>query len=267
MKKENEHIITLFPAYLDNVLGDKEKAKVVAHLKICPACSEELEGFQSLFHAINQEDDLNPSDKLRNNFLRALEQEKNSVDKVVSLNNSEVKAKNRGINTFLKIAASIALLVGSFLMGSYQQKQRSKKDIAVLETESLEMKQTAMLSLIDNQSARKRIQGVNFITEFDNPDESIINALAERMLLDQNTNVRLSAVDALSNFAKSEAVTSAFIKALATEKNPSVQIALIGKLVRIHEKRAAAPMKELLEQEDTQPFVKEEINSVLSQII
>lgn len=265
MKKDNNHIAALLPAYLDGVLGEKEKAHVASHLKDCQACSEELERFQSLFGAIEKEVEMRPSDTIRNNFFEALEKEKLAEDKVISINTSATSAKNQWPTNFLKIAASIALLFGAFFMGKYQQKFNG--DMASLETETLEIKQTAMLSLIESQSANKRIQGVNFIEEFNNPDESIINALTNRMLSDQNTNVRLSAVDALSRFAKSETVKSAFIEALATEKNPSVQIAIIENLVRIQEKKSIKPMKKLLKQEDTQPFVKEEIERVLPQII
>lgn len=265
MKKDNNHIVALIPAYLENQLSVREKTSVDAHLNSCQACAKELSRFESLFQSFEEEPVSMPTHKLRANFLEALEKEKTAQDKVVHLNNSEINT--RWTRPFLKVAASIALLFGAFLLGSYQQKQKSNKDIAALKTESIQMKQTAMLSLIDNQSARKRIQGVNFIDQFKNPDGSIINALTERMLIDPNTNVRLTAVDALSRFAHSEAVTSAFIKALATEKNPSVQIAIIENLVRIQERKATVPMRKLMEQEETQPFVKEEINRVLSEII
>ncbi len=265
MKENNNHIIALIPAYLDNQLSPKEKASFDSHLGGCEACAEELSRFISLFRSFEEEPVQMPTDNLRANFLEALEKEKGAQDKVVFQNTSETK--NRWIRPFLKVAASIALLFGAFMLGSYQQRQESNKDIALLETESLHMKQTAMLSLIENQSARKRIQGVNFIDQFENPDGSVINALTERMLIDPNTNVRLTAVDALSRFTRSDTVTSAFIKALSTEKNPSVQIAIIENLVRNQESKAIVPMRKLMEQEDTQPFVREEINSVLSEII
>ena len=265
MKKDENHIVALIPAYLDDELSAKKRASVDEHLITCQACTGELSRFKNLFQAFKEEAVIQPSDKLRDNFLEALEKEKRAQVNVVSINES--KKGSSWTSSFLRIAAGIALLVGAFVLGSYQQKQKSDRDIALLETESLTMKQTAMLSLMDNQSARKRIQGVNFINQFESPDESIIKALTDRMLFDQNTNVRLTAVDALSRFSRSETVTSAFIEALATEKNPSVQIAIIENLVRIQESKATVPMRKLMEREDTQPFVKEEINRVLSEII
>ena len=266
MSKAKKHITELFPAYLDGVLSDKEKVTVESHLKECESCSKELEQLTALFGAINSEKEQKPSPRLQINFLEDLEKEKILAKTTISNSEDSSAVKQPWVINFMKIAASILLLFGAFALGKYQQEEKFNQDIALLETESLEMTQTAMLSLMDNQSARKRIQGVNFITEFENPDEAIINALTDRMLLDPNTNVRLSAVDALARFAKSETVKSAFINALATEKNPSVQIAIIENLVRIQETKASAAMKKLMEQEDTQPFVKKELNRVLSEI-
>ena len=265
MSKDKEHVTELLPVYLDGFLRDKEKATIESHLKECKSCSKELEQLTALFGAINSEKEQKPSPRLQINFLEDLEKEKN-LDKTIFINEDASPLKQPWVMNFMKTAAGILLLFGAFVLGKYQQEEKFNQDIALLETESLEMTQTAMLSLMDNQSARKRIEGVNFITEFENPDEAIINALTDRMLLDPNTNVRLSAVDALARFAKSETVKSAFIDALATEKNPSVQIAIIENLVRIQETKASGAMKKLMEQEDTQPFVKEELNRVLSEI-
>ena len=87
------------------------------------------------------------------------------------------------------------------------------------------------------------------------------------MLYDENTNVRLTAVEALREFANSEAVKEAFITALQNEKDPSIQITLIHTLVEIQEKKAIQPMRRLLEQQETQPFVKQQIESLLPKII
>ena len=266
MSNNKEHVTELLPAYLDGIMSDKEKSDIESHLKECESCSKELEQLTALFNAIDSEKEQQPSPRLRIDFLKTLEKEKRLANDTISLNTQADTVKHNLAMDFMKIAAGILLLFGSFALGKYQQEEKFHQDIALLETESLEMTQTAMLSLMDNQSAHKRIQGVSFITEFENPDEAIITALADRMLLDPNTNVRLSAVDALARFAKSKTVKSAFIDALATEKNPSVQIAIIENLVRIQETKASGAMKKLMEQEDTQPFVKEELNRILSEI-
>jgi len=262
---ETNHVTELLPDYLDNILNEKDTEVVKKHVSTCIQCKLELDEMKILFKAMREESIVVPSSNLSAKFEEALANEKLETAKVVAL--PVVKQKSNWASNILKIAASIALLVASFQMGRVLQVQKSDNDMAVLLDESLKMKQTTMLSLMENQSASKRIQGVSYIKEFPNPDEAIVQALANRLLHDENDNVRLNAFEALSKFTASATVKQAFIEALEIEKNPSIQIAIIQSLVQIQETKAAAPMKKLLEQEDTQPFVKNEIELALPKII
>lgn len=253
-----EHITELLADYIDNKLTDEQNNTIAIHLKACTECQQEFKQLQALFAAFKAEEVTLPSSHLEQNFLKALEEEQ-------QINTKQKEQTN--FSYFLKIAAGVALLIGAFSMGRYTHMRQANDDLIVQQNRTMEVQQTAMISLLENQSASKRIQGVNLITEFENPDEEIVNALANRMFLDDNTNVRLTAVEALSAFASSETVKTAFIKALATEKDPSVQIAIIENLVRIQARKAAEPMRRLLELEETQPFVKAEINRVLPELI
>ena len=195
-----------------------------------------------------------------------LEEEKRHRVNVIDLKPKSVRSSDR-IWGILKVAASVALLLSAFLLGQYAEKNTVKRNTLSLKQETLRLKQTTMIALLENQSASKRIQGVQYIEDFTAPDTTIVNALIDRLLQDEHTNVRLSAMVALSGFRDSETVKDAFIRALKTEKDPSIQIAIIQNLVQIQEKRAVEPMRDLLEQEETQPFIKEEITNALPKII
>lgn len=264
---DKKHVIALLPAYLDDLLDKDQAQNIEAHLKNCAACSEELKDLQTLFKAIQDEEQFTPSDKIRTNFFDQIELEKQSQSKVVSIKQSSARGRNSWSNYLLKIAASVVLLVGAYFLGKQQQQQISGQEIAQLTNETKGFKQTAMLSLMENKSVSKRIQGVNFIQEFNEPDEAIVKALADRMLHDENVNVRIAAVEVLANFTSSESVKNTFIKALKTEKDPGIQIAIIQTLGQIQEKKAILPMQNLLENEETQPFVKKQIQTVLPNII
>jgi len=255
---EKQHIFDQIPDYLDGKLDSSEKAKFEQHIKQCAECQKELEEMKTFFNVFEEEIPT-PTNRLKTKFEAALEEEKNNQGNVV-----QMESKPFGwAGNVLKIAASIALLVAAFQMGSMFQQRKVDQDIAQLQDETNQMKQTTMLSLMENQSASKRIQGVNYIEEFEQPDEAIIQALANRLLYDENDNVRMTAFEALVNFTSSETVKTTFIEALEKEKNPSIQVAIIQALVQIQEKKAAEPMKKLLEKEDTQPFIKEQIKAVL----
>ena len=128
---------------------------------------------------------------IRTNLYDMLEAEKEKNESVIPLPNSKVETKRVRIGTFFKVAASIALLIGSFLLGKYQGDQSATTLLAQAADENLAITQTAMLSLMENKSASKRIQGVGYIEVFEMPDEAIVKALADRVLFDENTNCLL----------------------------------------------------------------------------
>ncbi len=261
---KEEHVQELLIEYLDSTLTEAQRKMVTAHVKDCSRCSEELAQLQTMFKAFDKEVPAIPPSSIKTNFLKQLANEEHRVSKEASPIAMRSIPSTNWVPNSLKLAASVALLIGAFLTGKYQASQKSNVMVTTLKTEGNEIRETAMLALMENKSASRRIQGVNFVVQFENPDEEIVSALTDRMLHDENVNVRSAAVDALSRFLESEAVKTAFIRALGTEKDPSIQIAVLQNLVHIQEKKAVGPMKKLLEQEDTQPFVKKEINKILS---
>lgn len=262
-----DHIENLLPGYLDDTLDQKERNAVEGHLEVCDACKKELEALRELFHVFEAEKTIDVPNNISTNFYAMLEQEKAKNDIPVPFPNSNVKTKTIPIGNVFKVAASIALIIGAFLLGKYQKGQESNALLAQAANENMAIKQTAMLSLMENKSASKRIQGVGYIESFEMPDEAIVKALADRVLFDENTNVRLTAATALQQFTASEIVKNTFIEVLKIEKDPGIQILIIQALVKIQEKKAVMPMRELLENEETQPFVKAEIKQALPQII
>ncbi|NAS31745.1 hypothetical protein GTQ40_12230 [Flavobacteriaceae bacterium R38] len=256
---KDEHIIDLLVDYLDGSLSKDLKKEVDAHLDKCEACKEELTQLKTVFRAIEEEKDVEIPKSLKTGFYEILDQEIAESNKIISIQNN----RNSFGKTFLKIAAGLTLLLMSYTFGKYQGNLSSEKEIAAVNSKNQEIKQLAMLSFMENESASKRIQGVNYVEEFTMPDEEIVNALIKRLEIDENTNVRLAAVEALEKFTSSEKVKKALIEALGYEKDATVQITIIQILVSIQEKKAAEPMKKLLELEDTEAFVKEQIQELL----
>ena len=259
---ECKHIQDSLVDYIENSLPKNEATEIKKHISSCRSCEQALNEMQEILTVVSKEDLDHPSENLRINFEQMLADEKRTQHaKVVQL-----KPKQRW-KSLLQVAATILLLFSSFLLGRYQRTAQHNEQVAQLKNESLASKQTTILALMDNQSASKRIQGLQYVEEFSNLDPEIIEALVKRMLHDENTNVRLTAVNALQNFITSEKVKDGFIKALDTEKDPAIQMTIIQALVKIQAKKAVKPMQELLNQEDTQPFVKDEIRLAITNII
>ncbi|WP_460217809.1 HEAT repeat domain-containing protein [Psychroserpens sp. MEBiC05023] len=251
--------------YIDAQLSPEQTKEIQKHIETCDTCQSLYNETKTLFSAFNTIEEETPSDNLRTSFYKLLEEEKQLQNtKVVRLQNQN---KEFPWKQAFQVAASIVFVFAGYFFGSHTTRQNTNQEISALQKETIELREGMMLAMIENQSPSKRIQAVSFTESFVKPDAKILEALIERMQYDGNINVRLAAAEALSEFPESPIVKDAFIEALTTQKDPSLQIAIIQFLVNIQEKRAIAPMQELLEHSDTPDFVKEQVNSGISQII
>lgn len=246
--------------YIDGILSEDENKVIEKHINACTACDKALNETSELFSAFKSETLIKPSSKLRTSFEKMLAKEKKYQPKVIALQPS----KKNSYKNVLQIAASIAILFTGYLIGGYQENQNSQHEIARYQKQHQE---NMLLAMIDNSSPSKRIKAVNYTEEFTTPDTKILKALIERMHEDSNSNVRLSAAEALSKFTDSELVRTSLIETLAIEKDPSIQIEIIQILVNIQEKRALEPMKKLLDQPESPDYLKTQINIGIAHLI
>ncbi len=243
--------------FIDHNVSQEEHKKFEVHLKDCSSCSKALHEFQQVFDIIGKDIGEQPKTSMKLNFDQMLEKEKaiQNDPKVVSLkNNSKSSWK-----IVLQIAATVVLIISAYFYGKHQNNKSFSEEIAVLEKENNKMKQTMTISLIENESASKRLQAVNYAEEFEKPGNDILKALMDKMSYDDHINVRLAAAEALVKFSDSEMVRKALINALEKERDPSMQIELIQILVSIQEKRAIPSMEKLLQKEETPDYVKDQV--------
>ena len=237
--------------YLENSLSEVANSEVKNHVISCKNCAKEVEEMKSFLGVLDTTKMETPSTNLRKNFDEMLAKEiAKESSKVIQLQ------PKTDWKSFLRVAASIVIVISAFLLGKYQSNP-----------ETTENNKEAVLALLENTSASKRILAVNNAEEFSTQDTKIIEALINRLFFDENTNVRLAAAEALSKFSSETLVRDAFIKSLETDKNASVQIEVIQILSKIQEKRAIEPMQKLLEKEETPQFVKQQLQLNLSTLL
>ncbi len=246
--------------YIEKNLSEKKAAECTTHINTCKNCKAELKEMQVFLSVIPTNKEEYPSKNLRKNFEQMLSEEKRLQEtKVVKM-----QAKTNW-KWYLQVAAGIALLISAFFFGKYQT--LTPKNTIVISNQQKVEDEKLLLALIENQSASKRIQAVSYSEKFTNTDIKIIQALIDRLFYDENTNVRLSAAEALLKFSSLEMVKFALIKALETDNDSSVQIELIQILAKIQEKRALEPMKKLLNKEDVPNYVKQELQYTISNLL
>lgn len=248
--------------YLEDNLTDAERLALAAHLRQCPNCRTALEqttNFLKLTDSIKWE---LPSPALRQSFDSMLEEEKKIQPIKPAASVIGIYRKN-----ILRVAAVLLLVAGSYWIGTHSSDQTADNRISKMEEQLQEMKTEMTLALLNNPSASKRIQAVNYSEELQVPDKKLLQAIISRLHHDDNVNVRMAAAEALWKFREEELVKQALIKSLETEKNPDVQILVIQFLSETQEKRAVQPMKKLLVQPDLEPYVKDQLTNGLKRII
>lgn len=124
------------------------------------------------------------------------------------------------------------------------------------------------IELINNQySASSRLEGIALIKNHLASDEQLIHILSEKALSDENTNVRLAAVEALFAHIENPAISKNIRQIFLHQDDPVVQKELITFL---REKNPAGlnrevntKLKELTLDPETAVFVKDEAYAVL----
>ena len=152
-----------------------------------------------------------------------------------------------------RVAAAVALI----LVGFYFGKGFKNDDVEGIRQELAEVKEM-MLNQMNSTSASGRLQAVSYSFEFTEVDKETLDALIKVLENEENVNVRLKSVEALARFIGQPAAKKALLKALKSEKEPMIQIALIDVLVTNDEAAIMDDLERIAEDGSTVKAVKDE---------
>ena len=170
---------------------------------------------------------------------------------------SSPKGRIVALDVFMKVAASLLFIAVAIWIGWYISNRQNADQIRELQ-EEVALTKEVVLDMMNTSSASTRIRGVNSTTDMRVFDDEVLSALFFTLNFDDNTNVRLAALNALSKFGDEQRVRSELIKSLKFQDNATIQVALIELLVEIREQSAIESLQELIQKENTEDFVKEE---------
>lgn len=245
--------------YLDGKLDSDRNQEIEKHLETCERCLDELRDTQKMLELISNEEMIKPDDSMRINFYHMLHNEirKNEDRTSDPVPIKQIKWYGKSV---YRIAAGIALLIcGTFLgiiFNSGKNNSVQAKEIGKLKSEVNELRKTAMVTMLKDESSSHRIQAVNYTDEMDSPDENIIDALVKTLNNDRNLNVRMAAAYALAKFSSRRSVCDSLVKSLSLQNDPILQITLINILVDLGEKSALDPIQQIINSDETLDEVK-----------
>jgi hypothetical protein len=133
--------------------------------------------------------------------------------------------------------------------------------------ETEEVRQKLVLTLLDQPSANQRLQGVSEANKFENADDIVIRALLKTLNSDPNVNVRLAAIESLTNYVDKPEVRQGLVQSIPNQESPILQITLANLMVALQEKASIEPFKQLLKQKQLDTTVKKRIERSIESII
>src|SRR5690606_24931022 len=114
----------------------------------------------------------------------------------------------------------------------------------------------------------QKIQAVYNIKSSGQASETLVDALVNTMNSDKNVNVRLAAINALSEMMdKNQKIKTELINSLSVQENPLLQISLIQVLTESGVKEAKDEIESISNNENTNEQVKEYAKNMVKTII
>ncbi len=254
--------------YLAGALEPPDSTEFQGHLDGCPLCRREAESMRRTWNSMENVPSPEPSPEMRVRFHQLLEAyQQGQRDKSPSRQGFSRWFAWWPQQPALQFGLTAALVaVGIFAGHTIGSGARGAAELTQLRGEMQNMRQLVTLSLLQQQSASSRLQGVNWSYRVEQSDMEVLSALLQTINHDQSVDVRLAAVDAVRNFADSPIARSGLRQALGKQTSPLVDIAIVDLLVDLKDRPAATYMRALESRPDLDQNVRKRIDSAVQQL-
>jgi anti-sigma factor RsiW len=262
----------LLPDYLQGALSPAQTAEVEQHCEHCAGCAQDIVMWKKLA-LLPQE---TPSVESRQRFDAMMHAYSTTVAETAASvrSTANAHAAQQQPSTakpswnfiewlrspFGAVAWSAALLLIGLYAGTHLGNRTTtapSEEIASLHAEVTSMRQLVALSMLQQQSASERLQGVSWSTREDHLDPQVQAALMRTLRSDGSVDVRLAALDALSRHATQPLVRKNVLDALQEQQSPLVQVAMIDQLTEWRDPGAAKSLRLLEQTPNLNPAVKQ----------
>ena len=265
-----EQMGALLPDYLQGSLNAEQDDVVEQHLMECADCRDEVAIWQKLATLPVEK----PSADARERFEAMLEAyQTGRGDRATAGSARGSRAAGGSLINWLRsplgaMAWSAALLVVGIFAGNYfgGARSRSSEELTAMHSELTNMRQLVVLSMLQQQSASERLQGVSFSRREDQLDPQVMSALVRTLRYDGSVDVRLAALDALSRHGSQPQVHKGVVDALQEQQSPLVQVALIDLMLEWRDPDAAQRLRNFAQTPNLNPTVRQRADWAVSKL-
>jgi hypothetical protein len=255
------------PECLAGRLESGAREKLIAHLELCSACRADMAQIGAVWRGLELLPVAEPDPAMRPRFMEVLEAYQAGMEQgrdravVAGVSPNQKHWWMAGwwpAKAVWQTALAMVLLVGGGFGEHYLARPRTAApEIATLQAQVENLRQTVALSMLQDQSSSSRIRGVSYASQVQRPDSQIEQALLSALNHDANINVRLRAVDALENLAGHADIQRALVDSLPLQDSPLVQVAVIDVLTEVNDKAALPALRQLAADAKTDDAVRQ----------
>lgn len=263
-----KNIDEVFADYLE---GNISEEKLAVFFQENPGSQEEFEDLKKLFEDLPSLPEIEVSVEADNTFYSFLEEKTKPKFKI-------------DYKSIFKYAAMFLVVLGAYFLGNQKQVIEKivtiEKPVYITErvTDTVKIVQEAtqptavksdiekikkevgeinnvqnkmILAMLRQESASSRLQAINYSYSLESPDTKILDALFETIEKDQSVNVKLAALDAVGRFDLAPKYREELVLSLVGQQDPSLQFALINRLVDLRETTALPVFAQLMNNPNT----------------
>jgi anti-sigma factor RsiW len=284
-----EQIAELLPDYLQGSLAREQVSQVEQHCEGCANCAQDVAMWKKL--ALLPSDQPSPDSRARFDAMlhaysptvseRSIEVSSSSSRQEFSpkfatpnVSDSSERTARWNFSAWLRsplgaVVWSAALLIFGIFIGTRVNKEASPAhpdEIAAMHAELTNMRQLVALSMLQQQSASERLQGVSWSGLEAHLDPQIQSALLRTLRYDGSVDVRLAALDALSRHASQPQIRKGIGDALQEQQSPLVQVALIDQLAEWRDPDATQRLRNFQQTPNLNPAVRQRAEWAISKL-
>jgi hypothetical protein len=289
--------------YWAGTLSQAERHAVEAHVSACEPCRHEAAELGETWRALGTIADEEPSPALESRFHAMLDAwrdgERAAAANVIGASAMATSAINAGPNAgaiggnnvlpmkpvsrraftvesrasfwrpAMQLAAAVLILAGGFMAGRNWPNaahEQARNQVSELRGEVRGMREMVAMTLLQQDSAIGRLQGVSWSHQLERPSDQVLATLLETLQHDPNVNVRLASIDALRAFAAQDRVRTGLVEALGGKQSPMLQIALIDTLTDLRERRSVDALRTIADDQKQNEAVRQRARRGLQQL-
>lgn len=262
-----DQIMSLITDYIDGNLTDERRKEFDKYVAEGHISMSEIEAISQMQDKIVSVEAPVPNASMDDKFYTMLSEEKDKLAK-----SSNAFSLSEWISSFLatgrgKLALGFAVLLLGVFLGRGFSGNIYQGELNKLSDQMAGMQEIMMISMLEEESVTKRLQGVQMSSDLLTTNQQVTDAMFVTLNNDESTNVRMAALTILAEYADDPSIREGLINSISNQDSPLMQVALAELMVELQERKAVAEFDTILDGSDTPEEIKTTLRENLNKIM